>query len=102
MISKQNLPKVLICDDDKNIHLAIKAALGNEYDIKSAYNLYKEQKEEWLPDYILVANEFLKAHRPDIKAIIIKEIESYYAEDKMIWRLFFSADKPDLSLFEMR
>ncbi len=38
MISKHNLPKVLICDDDKNIHLAIKMALGSDYEIKSAYN----------------------------------------------------------------
>jgi two-component system nitrogen regulation response regulator NtrX len=38
MIVKQNLPRVLVCDDDKNIHLALKSALGKEYDIKSAYN----------------------------------------------------------------
>jgi two-component system nitrogen regulation response regulator NtrX len=38
MIVKQNLPKVLVCDDEKNIHLALKSALGKEYDIKSAYN----------------------------------------------------------------
>jgi two-component system nitrogen regulation response regulator NtrX len=38
MIIKNALPKILICDDDKNIHLAIKAVIGKEYDIKSAYN----------------------------------------------------------------
>ncbi len=38
MIVKNTLPKVLVCDDDKNIHLALKAALGKEYDLKSAYN----------------------------------------------------------------
>jgi DNA-binding NtrC family response regulator len=38
MIVKNNLPKVLIVDDDKNIHLALKSALGTEYDLKSAYN----------------------------------------------------------------
>jgi len=38
MIVKHNLPKVLVCDDDKNIHLALKSALGKEYEIKSAYH----------------------------------------------------------------
>ena len=38
MIVKQNLPKVFVVDDDKNIHLALKSALGKEYDIKSAYH----------------------------------------------------------------
>jgi DNA-binding NtrC family response regulator len=38
MIVKNTLPKVLICDDDKTIHLAIKSVLGKDYDIKSAYN----------------------------------------------------------------
>ena len=38
MLTKRNLPKILICDDDKNIHLALKSVLGKEYDIKSAYN----------------------------------------------------------------
>lgn len=38
MLTKNILPKVLICDDDKNIHLAIKATLSSEFDFKSAYN----------------------------------------------------------------
>jgi len=38
MIVKNTLPKVLICDDDKTIHMAIKSVLGKDYDIKSAYN----------------------------------------------------------------
>ncbi|MBS1960309.1 MAG: sigma-54-dependent Fis family transcriptional regulator [Bdellovibrionales bacterium] len=38
MIVKKSLPKVLICDDDKTLHLAIKTVLGNNYDLKSAYN----------------------------------------------------------------
>lgn len=38
MIVRNNLPKVLIVDDDKNIHLALRSVLSTEYDIKSAYN----------------------------------------------------------------
>ena len=37
MIVSKNKPKVLICDDNQNIHLAIKATFNNELDIKSAY-----------------------------------------------------------------
>jgi two-component system nitrogen regulation response regulator NtrX len=38
MIVKKAAPRVLICDDDQNIHLAIKSALGRDYDFKSAFN----------------------------------------------------------------
>jgi DNA-binding NtrC family response regulator len=38
MISLKNKPKILICDDNQNIHLAIKSALGSEYEFKSAFN----------------------------------------------------------------
>lgn len=38
MLVKKSLPKVLVCDDDKTLHLAIKTVLSQEYDIKSAYN----------------------------------------------------------------
>jgi DNA-binding NtrC family response regulator len=35
---RNQLPKVLICDDDQTLHLALKSALGKEYDMRSAYN----------------------------------------------------------------
>ena len=38
MIVKSNLPKILLVDDDKNIHLALKSTLAGDYEIKSAYN----------------------------------------------------------------
>jgi DNA-binding NtrC family response regulator len=38
MISLKNKPKVLICDDNQNIHLAIKSELASEYEFKSAFN----------------------------------------------------------------
>ncbi len=38
MIVKKHAPKVLICDDDRNLHLAIKSALGRDYEFKSAFN----------------------------------------------------------------
>lgn len=38
MLIRRAQPKVLICDDEDTIHLAIKSVLGNEYDIKSARN----------------------------------------------------------------
>lgn len=38
MLVKKSLPRVLICDDDRNIHLALKSALGQHYDFKSAFH----------------------------------------------------------------
>lgn len=37
MIVKKNLPKVLICDDDRNLQLSIKIALSEKFDVQSAY-----------------------------------------------------------------
>ena len=37
MIVSKTKPKVLICDDNQNLHLAIKSTFSNELDIKSAY-----------------------------------------------------------------
>jgi DNA-binding NtrC family response regulator len=37
MITSKNKPKILICDDNQNIHLAIKSTFNNEFEIKSAY-----------------------------------------------------------------
>jgi two-component system nitrogen regulation response regulator NtrX len=38
MIVKNTFTKVLICDDDRNLHLAIKATLGKDFEFKSAFN----------------------------------------------------------------
>lgn len=38
MLVKKHAPRILLCDDDANIHLAIKAALGKDFDFKSAYH----------------------------------------------------------------
>ena len=38
MIASKNKPKILICDDNQNIHLAIKSTFNNDFDIKSAYS----------------------------------------------------------------
>jgi DNA-binding NtrC family response regulator len=38
MLVKKHAPRILICDDDANIHLAIKSALRNDFDIRTAYH----------------------------------------------------------------
>lgn len=38
MISLKHKPKILICDDNQNIHLAIKSELSSDYEFKSAFN----------------------------------------------------------------
>jgi two-component system nitrogen regulation response regulator NtrX len=37
MIVKNPLPRILICDDDRNLHLGLKSTLGKDFDIRSAY-----------------------------------------------------------------
>ncbi len=71
----------------------LKDVLNRYYDMRlvvidTLANLYKEKKEDWVEDYLSLANNFLKKKRPDINQIELKEIQSYYAEDKTIWRLF--------------
>jgi len=38
MMTRSPLPKILICDDDSHLHLAIKSALSNRFQFKSAYH----------------------------------------------------------------
>lgn len=54
-------------------------------------NLYKEGKKEWIPDLLKITNELAL----DGEEITKSEIDSYYKEDKMIWRLFMRARRID-------
>jgi len=38
MTSLKNKPKILICDDNQTIHLALKSTFSSEYELKSAFN----------------------------------------------------------------
>lgn len=38
MIVKTRKPRLLVCDDDKAIHFALKSVLSEEYEMRSAYN----------------------------------------------------------------
>jgi len=38
MVNLKSKPKILICDDNQNIHLAIKSTFGNQFEFKSAYS----------------------------------------------------------------
>lgn len=71
----------------------LKDVMNRYYDIRlvvidTLANLYKEKKEAWVSEFLGIANDFFAKSRPDIKPLSIKEVQSYYSEDKIIWRLF--------------
>ena len=57
-------------------------------------NLYKEQRQDLIPDLIEMINgkgaEFLGGN-----PLTLKEINSYYREDKFIWKLFLAMRRTD-------
>lgn len=60
-------------------------------------NFYKEQLKEFIPALIDEANDFFatEAAEFNIAPITRKEIDSYYREDALIWRLYLGARKVD-------
>ncbi len=67
------------------------------YDLRLVFidltaNLHKEQKPVLIPEVVKAANHLL----PDrTKKITLKEVDSYYKEDKFIWQLFLFFRKID-------
>jgi hypothetical protein len=55
-------------------------------------NLFKEQKPDLVPAAIAVVNRHLP---PDSAPLTFSEVEKYYREDKLIWRLFLAFRRID-------
>ena len=51
-------------------------------------NLYKEKKEDLIPEFMEIANDFLRAQDSKITPLSEDEVKKYYKEDALIWRLF--------------
>lgn len=67
------------------------------YDPKLVYidllaNLYKEQRPDLIDDVLPLANQYLPEGIPSVTR---KEVDRYYQEDKIIWRLFLAFRKID-------
>ncbi len=60
-------------------------------------NFHKEQMPELIPALIDSANDFFAGEAADfgIKPVTRKEVDSYYREDAIIWRLYLGARKVD-------
>jgi len=60
-------------------------------------NFYKEQMRELIPALIAEANDFFAAEAADfgILPVTRKEVDSYYREDALIWKLYLGARKVD-------
>ncbi|MBM3154744.1 MAG: hypothetical protein FJ008_05350 [Chloroflexi bacterium] len=60
-------------------------------------NFYKEQRPELIPALVEVANDFFdtEAKELNITPITVKEVESYYKEDAIIWTVFLALRRFD-------
>ncbi len=60
-------------------------------------NFYKEQRAELIPDLVEMANDFFasEARDHDIAPITVKDVNSYYREDALIWWLYLALRKLD-------
>lgn len=60
-------------------------------------NFYKEQRPELIPALVKVANDFFatEAKVLDIAPITVKEVQSYYKEDAIIWTVFLALRRFD-------
>ena len=64
-------------------------------------NFYKESKSEWIPDLIVVANDFLAGEAVDLGIQLIEEneVRAYYREDALIWRLYINMRRLDRFIY---
>ncbi len=75
----------------------LKDVMNRYYDPRLVYtdliaNLFKEQCSEMVPEWINIINAAI-SERMD--ALDMKQIESYYKEDKLIWQLFLGLRRLD-------
>lgn len=58
-------------------------------------NLYKEQLPALVPDFVAQANEFWAASGTAVAPITVPEVQSYYRQDALIWRVYLAARRFD-------
>ena len=66
-------------------------------------NFYKEQRPDLVPALVEVVNQFFanEVGQANDEPIGIKEVESYYREDKLIWQVYLTFRKIDRALHRM-
>ena len=82
--------------------LFLQDVLTRYYDVRKVAvdliaNFYKEQRPELVPGLVAAANRFFAAGpwAGSIQPLTVKDIQDYYREDAMIWRLYLGARKVD-------
>ena len=64
-------------------------------------NLYKEKREDLIPEFIKAANYFFASLDESIQPVTKEEIAKYYKSDAFIWRLFQFARRVDKFVTEV-
>ena len=86
--------------------LFLQEVLDRYYDVRSVVidciaNLYKEKREDLIPEFIKAANYFFASLDESIQPVTKEEIAKYYKSDAFIWRLFQFARRVDKFVTEV-
>ena len=88
--------------------LFLKDIMTRYYDVRQVCidllaNLYKEQLPDLVPSFTNLANDIFPASGTTVTMtpILIKEVESYYKEDALIWRTYLGSRKLDRLLHSL-
>lgn len=63
-------------------------------------NFYKEQRADLIPDLAALSNEFFASHN-GFSPITLAEVQSYYREDALMWRVYLAARRLDRMLHRL-
>jgi hypothetical protein len=82
--------------------LFLEDVMTRYYDFRSVAvdlvaNFYKEQRAELIPDLVEAVNRFFaeEASELDIAPITVRDVDSYYREDALIWSLYLNLRRLD-------
>ena len=77
-----------VLDRYNDLHLVLVDIIGN---------LYKEKREDLIPDLVDFTNEYIERNLSDlaVKKLTLDEVRKYYKEDAFIWSFYLTARKID-------
>jgi hypothetical protein len=86
--------------------LFLRDVVSRYYDFRKvaidiAANFYKEQLPAMVPPLVTAINAFFAAAFPGVNPVSVKDVDAYYREDALIWRIYLGARKIDRALHRL-
>jgi len=88
--------------------LFLKDVMTRYYDLRQVVvdlvaNFYKEQRPELIPGLVDTVNRFFadNLRLRDLRPLTVTEVQAYYREDAMIWRLYLAFKKVDRFVYRL-